>query len=139
MHPRINVNHRDFSGWTPFFSACLNGHTACASLLLADSRLDVNLADLCGTTPARTAAYYGHMDIIKAWITSERELSLGKSGDFHSDPISASKTHFPQIASLLTRCKENEMLTRHQMRLELGFKEKPAAQTFALVVLLADD
>jgi len=52
--------------------------------------------------------------------------------------ISASKTYFPQIASLLTRFKENEMLTRHQMRLELGFKEKPAAQTFALV-LLADD
>jgi len=28
-HPAIDVNQEDSAQWTPFFRACLNGHTSC--------------------------------------------------------------------------------------------------------------
>ena len=60
--------------------------------MLKDSRVKVNEPDNDGSTPLWCAAYYGHLDIIKWWIASGREMDLGKPGDVDkTDAIGVAK------------------------------------------------
>ena len=40
-----------------------------------------------GRTPLWRAACWGHLDVIKWWIASGREMDLGKPGDIRTDAI----------------------------------------------------
>ena len=77
-HPDINVNPRNKFRWTPFFCACF-GHT-CVREMLKDSRVKVNEPAKNGQTPLWRAARNGHLDVIKVWIASGREMDLGNRG-----------------------------------------------------------
>jgi len=55
-HPDIDVNMKTSGGSTPFFLACLNGHTSCAREMLKDSRVRVNESLNDGETPLLWAA-----------------------------------------------------------------------------------
>ena len=79
-HPDIDVNVKTKYGWTPFMIACY-GRTSCVREMLKDSRVKVNEPTKDGCTPLWRAAYYGHLDIVKCWIASGREIDLGKPGD----------------------------------------------------------
>ena len=63
-HPFIDVNVKNSSGETPFFSAC-NGRPSCVREMLKDSRVKVNEPDDDGYTPLCWAAYHGRLDVIK--------------------------------------------------------------------------
>jgi len=90
-HPDIDVNVKDIYGWTPFFYAC-GGRPSCVREMLKDSRVKVNEPYKDGKTPLRYAACFGHLDIIKWWIASGREIDLGKPGDVSmSDAIGGAK------------------------------------------------
>ena len=80
-HPDINVNAKDMFGWTPFSCACDCGHTSCVREMLKDSRVKVNEPKIDGTTPLWFAAARGHLDVIKWWIASGREMDLGEPGE----------------------------------------------------------
>jgi len=79
-HPDIDVNGKTRYGSTPFIWACVNGRTSCVRLLLEDSRVNPNEPGNDRSTPLRYAAYFGHVDVIKWWIVSGREMDLGKPG-----------------------------------------------------------
>ena len=64
-HPDIDVNLKTSGGSTPFFLACLNGHTSCVREMLKDSRVKVNERRNDGWTPLYRAAWNGSLDIIK--------------------------------------------------------------------------
>ena len=49
--------------------------------LLKDSRVKVNEPQKDGYTSLWSAAADGHLDVIKWWIASGREMDLGKPGD----------------------------------------------------------
>ena len=137
-HPDIDVNQKDINGWPLFNSDCLNGFTSCVRLLLKDSRVKVNEPDY-GYTPLMWAAYKGHLDVIKWWIASGREMYLGEPGNYHTDAIGkAKKEGKTEVAILLERFKENPAKTRYQVRLELGVADEVAAKMFAIVVFLSD-
>jgi len=55
--------------------------------MLNDSRVLLNEPDLSGETPLWFAANWGHLDVIKWWIASGREMDLGKPGDFKTDAV----------------------------------------------------
>jgi len=79
-HPDIDVNLASSDEWSPFYTACYNGHTSCVREMLKDSRVNVNqLAN--GFPPLWDVAVNGHLEIIKWWIASGREMDLGKPGD----------------------------------------------------------
>jgi len=86
-HPAIDVNQKDTMKNTPFTWVCAYGRTSCGRLLLRDSRVKVNEPDEDGSTPLRYAASHGHLDVIKWWIASGREMDLGKPGDDKTDAI----------------------------------------------------
>ena len=119
-HPGIDVNLKDRDGYTPFYFACC-GHTSCVREMLKDSRVKLNEPPKNGWTPLYRAAYHNHLDIIRWWIASGREIDLGTPGDVDkTDAIGAArKNGETEVATLLERFKENPGETRHQVRLEI--------------------
>jgi len=138
-HPDINVNVKDKYGRTPFFTAC-SGYTSCVREMLKDSRVNVNEPDNHGFTPLWFTSFNGHLDVIKWWIASGREMDLGKPGDVdQTDAIGAAKRRGKtEVASLLVRLKSNPLETIHAMRVELGLIDL-ATEMFALVVFVSDE
>jgi len=138
-HPGVNVNQTDNSGDTPFLWACITDNPVTLRLLLRDSRVLLNEADNGGRTPLRYAAYWGRLNHIKLWIASGREINLGQPGNRDTDAIGEARSHGKtEVAALLERFKTNPTETRHEMRIEVGYFEKPAAEVFALVVFVSD-
>ena len=138
-HPDIDVNAKSNGGCTPFFSAC-GGRPSCAREMLKDSRVKVNEPNNSGPTPLWRAAYEGHLDVIKWWIASGREMDLGEPGKWCTDAIgSAKKYGKTEVASLLERFKSDAAQTKHAMRVELGWDDELAAEVFALVVFVSDE
>lgn len=86
-HPLIDVNSRDIDGGTPFYRSCVHGSTACAKFLLDDPRVAPNEKNYEGNTPLWTASFWGHLDTVKMWIASGKEIGLGQPGNVKSDPI----------------------------------------------------
>jgi len=137
-HPDIDVNVKNNHGVTAFFLAC-GGHTSSVREMLKDSRVKVNEPDKHETTPLWRAAYYGHLDIVKWWITSGREMDLGKPGDWGTDAFGGAKERGKkEVVTLLERFEKDDTQTRHAMRLELGWCDEAAAEMFALVVFVSD-
>jgi len=139
-HPDIDVNVKDIAEGTPFYWACNGGYTSCVRELLKDSRVKVNQPIVFGYTPLWNAAYHGHLDIIRWWIASGREMNLGKPGDvYRTDAIGRAKERDrTEVVTLLERFKENPVETRHAVRVELGLLDNLAAEMFALVVFVSD-
>jgi len=139
-HPDIDVNVRNIFGQTPFYWACRNGRAACVRKMLKDSRVRLNERNNPGETPLWCAAFWGHLDSIKWWIASGREMDLGKPGDVDkTDAIAAAKSEGKtEVVTLLERFKENPVETRHQVKVELGLVDALAAKMFALVVFVSD-
>ena len=107
--------------------------------MLKDSRVKVNETDDHGYTPLYLAARWGHLDVIRWWIVSGREMDLGTPGDVDkTDAIRvAKKEKETEIATLLERFKSDAAHTRHAMRVELGWYDD-LAEMFALVVFVSD-
>jgi len=93
-----------------------------------------------GFTPLWRAACWGHLDVIKWWIASGREIDLGKPGEVNmTDAIGVAKERGKrEVVSVLERFKENPEETRHAVRVELGLLDALAAKMFALVVFVSD-
>ena len=107
--------------------------------MLKDSRVKVNEPDHNEYTPLWNAAYLGHLDVIKRWIASGREMDLGKLGDVDkTDAIGRAKEEGnTEVVTLLERFKSDAQ-TRHAVRLEFGLVDELAAEMFALVVFVSD-
>jgi len=138
-HPDIDVNVKDIHRHTPF-SYCCYGRASCAREMLRDSRVKVNEPRGDGGAPLWWAAVNGRLDVIKTWITSGREMDLGKPGDIYkTDAVGGAKdNHLTEVATLLERFKRDATKTRHDMRVELGWYDEAAAEMFALVVFVSD-
>jgi len=108
--------------------------------MLKDPRVKVNEPDDNGRTPLWWAAYDGHLEGIKWWVTSGREMDLGRPGDVsRTDAIGIAKRYAKtEVVDLLERFEENPVKTRHQVRVELGLADEMAAEMFALVVFVTD-
>jgi len=138
-HPDIDVNVEHIYGNQPFYMACWNGNPSCVREMLKDSRVDVNETNGEGHTPLRNAAYRGHLNTIKWWIASGREMDLGTPGYFSkSDAIGVAKDWGKTaVVTLLEKFKEYPKETRHRVRKELGWYTELAAEMFALVVFVS--
>ena len=100
-HPDIDANVKNESGQSPFYYACY-GNPSCVREMLKDSRVKVNEPNNYGFTPLWCAARWGHLDVIKWWIASGREMDLGKPGDKRTDAIGAAKKcGTPGVVTLL--------------------------------------
>ena len=121
-HPDIDVNVKDITGGTPFYYACC-GHASCVREMLKDSRVKVNEPDKYGTTPLWHAAANGHLEIIKWWIASEREIVLGRPGDVDkTDAIGiVQRKRKTEVVTLLERFKGDATQTRSEVKKELGY------------------
>ena len=86
-HPDIHVNVKNVYGQTPFYLASRNGYTSCVREMLKDSWVSVEEPSIDGFTPLYAAADYAHLDIIKWWIASGREMDLGKPGTRRRMPL----------------------------------------------------
>jgi len=122
-HPAIDVNQKTNVGDTPSMWACVNGSTASVRVLLKDSRVKVDERNSSGHTPLRWAAYNGHIEIIKWWIASGREMDLGQPGNYYTDASGqAREKGETEVATLLEKFKENQTETRNGVRNQLGIK-----------------
>jgi len=102
--------------------------------MLKDSRVKVNEPDHDGNTPLWWAARNGHLDVIKWWIASWREIDLGKPRYEKTDAIGVAKNcGRSEVVALLERYKENAVETRHALRVEYRLLDEAAAEVFALV------
>jgi len=100
-HPGIDVNVKGKYGETPFLWAC-DGRTSCVREMLKDSRVKVNEPDNHGSTSLVVVAYHGHLDVLKWWIASGREIDFGRPGDWNTDAIAvAKKWKMTEVVTLL--------------------------------------
>ena len=131
-HPGIDVNAKNSGGATPFDLACANGRTSCVREMLKDSRVKVNEPSNDGYTPLRRAARNGHLDVIKWWIASGREMDLGKPGNTDkTDAIGGAKKYGrAEVVSLLERFKKDASKTRSEVRMDLGITGQSHAPFF---------
>jgi len=137
--PGIDVNLKSRHGFTPFYYACYNGCTPCVREMLKDSRVKVNEPDNDGHPPLWQAAANGHLDVIKWWIASGKEMDLGTPGEFMTDAIGAgTRRHKTEAVTLLESFQSDATKTRHAMRVELGWYDDQVAKMFALVVFISD-
>jgi len=132
-HPDIDVNRRD-SGWTAFSMACRFGSTSCVRLLLKDPRVKLNEPNGDRTTPLWHAVFWDHLEVIKWWIASGRDMDFSEPGE----GFEPRATQYPDMTALLGRFRENQVRTRYEVRAELGCHEEMAADLFALVVFVSD-
>ena len=138
IHPGVDVNLKNNHGRTPFMIAC-DGHTSCVRELLKDSRVKVNEPNNNRYTPLWIAAAGAHLDVIKWWIASGREIDLGKPGEWETDAIGEAKENGKtNVVTLLQRFKNDPAKTRHAVRLEIGWYDEAAAEIFAEVVFVSD-
>jgi len=120
-HPDMDVNVKNKGGATPFFLACFKGRPSCAREMLKDSRVKVYEPRNYGETPLWWAAYWGHLNVIKWWIASGREMDLGKPLEWKTDAIGvAKKCGKTEVATLLERFQSDASKTRSEVRKELG-------------------
>jgi len=118
----IDVNQKTLDGGeTPFMLVCKGGEPFCASRLIRDPRVRLNVRDSQGCTPLRWASFYGHEEIVRNWLASGRDMDLGQPGNDFTDGIGIAKSSYPQIATLLE-----------------SHHEKQAAKLFALLVFVSD-
>jgi len=137
-HPGIDVDVKNSYGQTPFYYAC-NGRPSCVREMLKDFRVKVNEPDKYGYTPLFWAARNGHLDVIRWWIVSEREMDFGKPGEWKTDAVGVARlTGKKEVVTLLERFKSDVAKTRFVMRVELGLLDGLAAEMFALMVFVSD-
>ena len=91
--------------------------------MLKDSRVKVNEPSNYGWTPLWSAAYYGHLDAIKWWIVSGREMDLGTPGNVgKTDAIGVAKKYREtEVVTLLERFKGDASQTRSEVKKELRY------------------
>jgi len=139
-HPDIDVNAKNGNGYTPFSIASASGFVSSVREMLKDSRVNLNEPDNYGYAPLWYTACNGHLEIIKWWIASGREMDLGKPGDVdYTDAIGvAKKCGWTEVVTLLERFRSDASKTRSEVRVELGLLDELAAEMFALVVFVSD-
>jgi len=134
-HPDIDVNAKDSFGYTPFFLACYNGHSSCLREMLGDSRVNVHEPGN-GCSPLWQAAVNGHVDVIRWWIASGREMELGKPGDGGTDAIGAARERgYSGEVTLLERFKGDPARTRSEVRMQLGITGQYLLPTYYYLLL----
>ena len=147
-HPAINVNaRRDLPCQeTSLMLACHLDDKRIATLLLRDPRVDASVADGDGHTTLWWACYRGSPQVVEWLIASGKDL--GKWHDFwcvlkllEFPPPNHRATRENQTKTLVLMRKfmANPMLTRHQVRVRLGFAVSWAAEVFAATIFLCDD
>ena len=137
-HPDINVNEMTYQGYTPLLYACVNGNTSCARLLLRDQRVRVTAANFNGRTPLYQAARDGHVDIVRWWIAYGREMDLGRPKNEDMDLVGEARERGnAEVVALLERFQD-QVRTRREVRVEVGWCDEAAAEMFAIVVFVSD-
>ena len=89
----------------------------------------MNEPDNVGFAPLWYAAWNGHLDVVKWWIASGREVDLGEPGDVgKTDAIGVAKKYGEtEVVTLLERFKSDAAQTRHAVRVELGWYDEAAS------------
>jgi hypothetical protein len=142
-HPDIQVNaySNHFIGHTAFVQACVKDSMECVRLLLLDPRTDVDII-VSESNILYWCATGGHLEVIKEWIASGRNLGLG--GPPMATQLGRTIDQLinlrPELAtvSLLGKYFNDREGVMHQMRLEKGWYDRMASEIFALVVFLSD-
>jgi len=145
-HPDINVNFKDYDGFTPFAAGCVDGELSVVQLLLKDPRVDVTLDDHRGRTPLWHASDGGNYEMVEWFIASGRDLGdiktkKGKSsgdGKKRSALAIARRQKNTEVVSLLKKFMANPEQTRHEVRAKLGVLDEVAAEVYALTIFLCD-
>ena len=89
--------------------------------MLKDARVNSYETDDYGRTPLFKAACCGHLDVIRWWIVSGRDMDLGTPTEYNTDAIGAAKkSGQTEVVTLLERFKSDAVQTRGEVRVELG-------------------
>ena len=130
-HPNVKVNLKSRHGSTPFNVACRNMKLPCVRLLLKDSRVTLLTTDKDHMDALTTALQFGHIDVLRWWIASGREIHL----DPRHEQVRVARE---DIVALLARFTEDPEETCWAVRREISWHSKDAAEVFALVVFASD-
>lgn len=91
-----------------------------------------------GCTPLYGAAYWRHLEVVRLWIASGREMDPGEPGNEAGDVVLVGKRRREELGVLLERFRANPAQTRGEVRRELGLFDDGAGEIFALVIFLCD-
>lgn len=135
-HPAIEVNPVCDRGFTPFLLSCVYGHTACVRRFLKDPR--VSLQGLQDVSAFWVVAREGHVDVVKRWIGSSRDIDLVP--EKNPDAIEVARmNNWVAVSLLLEVYQRDPKGVRLEMRKHLRqLDNAAAARIFAMMVFVSD-
>jgi len=143
--PQIEVNCVSRDSMTPLAIACESGLLEVIEVLLRDPRVNVNLADDQSMTPLWKAVSDNQGDVVRRLLASRHRIDVHLRGKVFPSgaevsplEVGEARGHL-ELVELLRRFISDEDLTRHELRVELGFPEARSVELCALIVLLCDD
>ena len=86
----LDVNAKDFEGWTPLHTASSWGHAEVAQVLL-DYEADINAQDRLKWTPLHSASAHGHPKVMQLLL--ERGAALDEQNKYMMTPLSLASYH----------------------------------------------
>ena len=102
QNQRVDVSKQDNDGWTPFYSACLNGRTEVVKHMMQDERVDVNKPNNNNETPIWIASNNNNTQVIQAILQSGRNINLDAKYENKTALEQARQKGYQEIANLLT-------------------------------------
>ncbi len=88
----IDLNAQDEDGFTALMHAIYRGHGTCATLLLSNSSIKVNIQNNGGQTALMLAGMYNRYDIVRRLCTLDTEINMQDHGRFHTTPSTGGNT-----------------------------------------------
>ena len=102
LRPQVNVNAKNYSGWTALHLSADKGHLAVVKWLVAQGA-DMEAQDKNGRTALHKSAYRGHLAVVK-WLVAQRADLHAKTKDGQTALlVSAWKGHLAVVKWLVAQ------------------------------------
>ena len=100
----IDLNAKDYLGWTPFHFACFYNCTKTAEMLLQKStefNIDLNTKDYVGRTPFNSAWAFDHKGMLDILVQKSAEFNVELDMKLPNFSAKDFRSHFFSIAEIV--------------------------------------
>lgn len=112
--PRTDVNCKNYDGNSPLLLAAQCGFTQMVNILLTRHDIDLAIVNNAGSDAMMLAAYNGHLDVIKALLSTPIDVRRKNQANQSALDIAKNQKHVAVVTFLQSVIAERKEMTRQQ-------------------------